>query len=379
MGNTVPSGLMKQVFLAKPGDELAIREIPIPRPATREVLIKISVATVCAQTDLAIIAGLHPPHDSAVAGMLPHDLRIHLGRDEDGPFHELYPRNYYNNAPFPAPMGHEAAGVILEMGSEANLPEALTLEGEPLAVGDRVATFQVPGGYSEFSCLPSNNVVKIPDFMSDDEGSLLEPLIVNYNCLKRCWNLQEPATVAILGQGCQGLLATQVVRALGAELVIVSEPQPHRRQLALELGADVALDPTTTNIVHEVEHLTGGRGVDLVVECVGIEDSIRTVPYLARRTGMVGQIGAITRPVTFDYGYVHFRNIMIVPCDYIRNFRQVADQVVEILDLVKNGAVKLQKLITHRFPLHCVNDAFQLLRDNAEGVVKVAIDMPRRP
>jgi len=273
-------------------------------------------------------------------------------------------------------MGHEASGTILALGSEANLPEALTVEGEALSVGDRVATFQIPGGYGEYSCLPSSNVVKIPEAMTDDEGSLLEPLIVNYNCLKKCWALQEPATVAILGQGCQGLLATQVVRALGAKLVIVSEPLPHKRRLALELGADIVLDPLSTNVVHEIERLTDMRGVDLVVECVGTEDSIRAVPYLARRMGMVAQIGAITGPVAFDYGYVHFKNIMIVPCDYIRSFKQVADQVVEIINLVLTRAIKLRELVTHRFCLHSIGKAFRLLQDHAGGVVKIAVDIP---
>jgi L-iditol 2-dehydrogenase len=367
--------MMKKAFLVAPGRPLSIQEVPVPEPAACQVLVKISVATVCALTDRAIMEGRHPPHDAAVCGMMPHDLRQHLGWDGSDPFRELYPQAGYRSVPFPAPMGHEAAGTIVALGPEANLPSALALEGEPLSVGDRIATFQVPGGYSEYSCLPSSNVIKIPDFMTEDEGSLLEPLIVNYNCLKRCWAINEPRTVAILGQGCQGLLATQIVRALGAKLVIVSDPLPHKRRLALELGADVALDPDAVNVVHEVERLTSLRGVDLVVECAGIEETVRMLPYLVRRTGVVAQIGAVTNPVTFDYGYVHFKNFIIVPCDWIQTFRQVADQVVEILELVKQDVVKLRRLVTHRFALQDINDAFELLHRDGKAVVKVAIDV----
>jgi threonine dehydrogenase-like Zn-dependent dehydrogenase len=375
MNDTSGSSLMRQVFLSAPGIELSVREIPIARPSAREVLVKINVATVCAGTDLAIMAGLHPPHDPAVAGMLPHELRLHLGNDAPDSMSELYPQHGYQGVIFPTTMGHEAAGTILALGPEANHPEALAFDGKLLSVGDRVATFQIPGGYGEYSCLPSSNVVKIPEFMTDDEGSLLEPLLLNYNCLRKCWALQEPATVAVLGQGFQGLLATQVVRALGSKLVIVSEPLPYKRRLALELGADVALDPQATNIVHEVERLTRGQGVDLVVECVGIEETVRIFPYLVKRTGMVAQIGAVTTPVTFDYGYVHFKNFMIMPCDRILSFRQVADQVAEIIDLIKNKTINLRELVTHRFELGNINSAFQLLRDQAEEVVKVAIDV----
>jgi alcohol dehydrogenase len=375
MNDSSGSSLMRQAFLSAPGSELSIREIPIARPSAREVLVEINVATICAGTDLAIIAGLHPPHDPAVAGMLPHELRLHLGNDAPNSLSELYPQHVYQGVIFPTTMGHEAAGTIRVLGSEANHPESLVFEGKTLSVGDRVATFQIPGGYSEYSCLPSSNVVKIPEFMTDDEASLLEPLLLNYNCLRKCWALQEPVTVAVLGQGFQGLLATQLVRALGAKLVIVSEPRPHKRRLALELGADVALDPQDTNIVHEVERLTGGQGVDLVVECVGIEETVRAVPYLVRRTGMVAQIGAVTTPVTFDYGYIHFKNFLIMPCDRILSFRQVADQVAEIIDLIKSATINLQGLITHRFELRNINAAFRLLRDQSEGVVKVAIDV----
>jgi len=110
MNDTFGLSLMKQAYLSAPGNELAIREIPIPRPSADEVLVKINVATVCARTDLAIMAGLHPPHDSAVAGMLPHELRLHLESGALNPITELYPRNGYTGTPFPAPMGHEAAG-----------------------------------------------------------------------------------------------------------------------------------------------------------------------------------------------------------------------------------------------------------------------------
>jgi len=367
--------LMRQAYLSAPGDELSIREIPIVRPSAGEVLVKINVATVCAGTDLAIMAGLHPPHDPAVAGMLPHELRLHLGNNVPKPMSELYPQQGYRGAIFPTTMGHEAAGTILELGPEANDPEALAFEGSPLSASDRVATFQIPGAYGEYSCLPSGNVVKIPEFMTDEEGSMLEPLLLNYNCLTKCWALQEPTTVVILGQGFQGLLATQLVRALGAKLIIVSDPLPHKRRFGLEFGADVALDPRGTNIVHEVERITHGQGVDLVVECVGIEETVRVLPYLVRRTGMVAQIGAVTTPVTFDYGYIHFKNFLIMPCDRIMSFRQVAGQVAEIIELIKSKHINLQGLITHRFEFRDINAAFRLLRDQAEEVVKVAIDV----
>lgn len=367
--------LMRSAVLPGPGEDLTIDEIQVPEPAESQVLLRVSVATVCARTDLNIMAGVHPPHDSGVQGMLPHDLRVHLASDRDGPLRRLYPSRIYRQPPFPASMGHEAAGTVVALGPNANAPDALVFSDQPLAVGDRVATFRVPTGYSDYACLPSHNVVKLPDFMNDDEGSLLEPIVPNYNCLRRCWSIAPSQSVLILGQGFQGLVATQVVRALGAELVIVSEPLPGKRRLALQHGADVALDPGAVRLTDEVERLTGSNGVDLVVECVGTEEAVQALPYLVRRGGMIAQIGGVETPVLFDYGYLHFKHILVVPSYYVPNLRSVAGEVSEILALLEGGRLQLRNLVTHRFDLADLASAFRLLVAQPEDVVKVAIDV----
>lgn len=365
---------MRRAYIPFPGQRLALHDDPMPTPGVGEAVIRMSVATICAGTDLAIIDGLHPPHDAASDGMLPHELRGLLGTDHD----EL--ARYYPTPPasadvFPAPMGHEAAATITALGPEANSPEYLVFADEPLAVGDRVGTFKVPGAYGDYAPVTTSNLVKLPPEMSDDEGSMLEPLLINFNCLARCFSIRPARTVAVLGQGCQGLLAMQVVRALGATRVIVSEPEAHKRALALELGADAAIDPAREHVVEAIRSFTGGEGADLVVEAAGVEETIRAAPYCVRLNGMIAQIGAITEPVTFDYGYVHFRHFIVVPTDYFATLRDVAPQVREIIDLVVAGRVKLAPLITHRFPLDRLNDAFDALRDGGVDAVKVAVDI----
>jgi 2-desacetyl-2-hydroxyethyl bacteriochlorophyllide A dehydrogenase len=374
MSDGPPNRSMKQAFLPERGKALAVQDVPIPMPTEGEVLLRTSVATVCARTDLNIMAGIHPPHVAGIGGMLPHDLRVRLGRDDEDPLRRLYPDETCHWPAFPAPMGHEAAGTVVELGPEANSPETLVFPGQPLSIGDRVATFKVPAGYSEYAVVSTSNVVRIPDFMNDDEGSLLEPLMPNYNCLRRCWAMQPPRTVAILGGGFQGLVATQVVRAMGAELVIVSEPLARKRRLATDLGADRTIDPSAEHLVDQIGRHTGRRGVDLVVECVGVQDSIQPIPYIVRRGGMVAQIGGSEHPVLFDYGYIHFKHFAIVPSDYLPTLRQVADQVTEVFALIESGAVNLRDLITHRFLLADLNRAFELLRHRPDSVVKIAID-----
>lgn len=367
--------LMTQAYLPEAGARVHFRQVPVPTPGRWDVLVRINVATMCALTDLGIIAGLHPPHHAGAAGMLPHDMRVHLGRVDGDPLREFYPTETYPRPPFPTVMGHEGAGTIVALGPGANSSDELVFPDQPLAQGDRVATIQLDGAYGEYSVIESKSVIKIPEYMSDDEASLLEPLMGNYNCLRHCWAIRSARTVAVLGQGCQGLMATQVARALGAELIIASEPLAHRRAMALELGADVALDPTKVHVVDEVLRLTKSRGVDLVAECAGVSSTIQAAPYMVRHGGILAQIGAHTSPVTFDYGLVHLKHFMIIPSDEIVSFRQHADQVREILDLIKERRIRLAPLVTHRFGIGEINDAFDLLRSANDGVVKIAIDL----
>ena len=366
---------MKQAILLEPNADLMIQDVPMPTCPENGVLVRLAVATVCTQTDLAIIAGTHPPHDAAVlGGMLPHDLRVRLGQPPE-PWADQYPQWRFDGSCFPAPMGHEAAGTVVELGPNANDPALLTFEDQPLSVGDRVATFKVLGGYAQYTAMASHNVVRIPDSMSFDEGSLFEPLIINFNCLSRCWAIREPNTVAVLGQGCQGLLATQVARSLGARRILVSEPVAEKRALALQIGADVALDPSAGNIVHEVERLTDGVGADLVVECVGSASTVRSLPFLVRRGGIVAQLGAITSNATFDYGYVHFKHFIVVPSDYFRTLREVRSQVASVLGHVASGTIRLEPLISHRYRLPDLPDVFTRLRAGASGFIKIAVDI----
>ena len=366
---------MKSVIVEAPGAPLTVQSVPTPEPVEGELLLRLSVATICALTDLGTLDGWHPPHKSAIDGMLPHDLRIHLRRHEGDPSRPFYPSRTFGSSGYPAALGHEAAGQIVAFGPDANSAGRRVRPDRPLSIGERVGTYRLHGAYSEYAAIDTENVFSVPEFMSDEEASLIEPLIANYNCLKRCWTIRPAATVVVIGQGCQGLLATQACRALGASWICVVEPSAYKRRLALTLGADLAIDPTRSNVVHEVERLTSGRGADLVVECVGAEETIRSIPFLVRRGGIVGQIGACTKPITFDYGYVHFKHFIVVPADYFENLCAVAEQVAEVIDLIDNGKIKLGPLITHRLSLADVPAAFDLIRARPDDLIKIAVSL----
>jgi len=367
---------MKQVLLNEPRAQLTVVDAPTPSPAEHEVLVRIKVASVCSSTDRKIIAGFHPPHSSGIAGMQPHHLVEDPRRASATALARFYPRVESSEwAPYPAVMGHEAAGEIVQVGAGANAHGLLVDADRPLRVGDRVATFKVHCGFAEYAAIGAGNVAVLPPSLTYDDGSLLEPVMPNYNCLRRCFALAEPSSVLVLGQGFQGLVTTQVARALGADFIIVSEPSAKKRRLAIELGADVAIDPNATDLTDEIHRLTGDQGVDLVAECGGIEATVQPIPYVVRRGGTVAQIGGIEVPLLFDYGYIHFRRITIVPSAFIPTLTAVRHEVAEIFDLVETGQLRLGGLISHWFPLVEVNGAFDLFGSAEDAVTKIAINV----
>jgi NADPH:quinone reductase-like Zn-dependent oxidoreductase len=168
--------VVRQVILDEPNTRLQLVDVPMPIPAADEVLIRTTVACVCSSTDRNIIAGIHPPHSSGIAGMQPHDLCTDVRRSSATELSHFYPPAVDSAwSPYPAVMGHEAAGDIVAIGSAANADELVVQPAIPLRVGDRVAAFKVYCGFAEYAAISSANVVRLPSSLTYEDGSLLDP------------------------------------------------------------------------------------------------------------------------------------------------------------------------------------------------------------
>jgi len=367
----IQSETMRQAILTKKGGPIVIKKVKKPKVGPGQVLIRVKVATICKGTDGNTVKGLHVSHDWHMKGMLPHHLRIWDKREPDD-LRDFYPTKLIDIEPFPTPMGHEAAGEVVEVGEPVKNELGAFFGGheEEFTPGDRVTGIGISGGFGDFVVLPMENTFKIPEQMSYEEGSLIEPVYGVYNPVRRVVSAGD--TVAVLGQGCLGLIATQIAKVLGATKIIVSEPVKEKRELALKLGADIALDPNKKNIVHEIEKLTNGAGVDKAIECAGVPETIKALPYIMKRGGMIAQIGACCVPVKFDYGYVHFKGLCITSQSFEAihgNWREIFKKSIT---LVSSGKVKVKPLISHSFPLTEIQKAFEVILKD-EKSIKVAI------
>jgi L-iditol 2-dehydrogenase len=339
---------MRAAFLVRPG-EIELRDVPVPRPADGEVLVRVRVALTCG-TDL-----------------------------------KMYRRGHAR-LPVPAPFGHELAGLVAGVGGMdtgfAAGDEVLCVPTAPCAACalcragrenlcagtmDRM----VLGAFAEYLLLP-RHIVEMhlfhrPASLSSQDGAALEPLAcVVHGASRIDWTRTGP--VVIIGDGAIALLFARVALLAGAPAVLVLGRHTARLDIATRYGADVALARDDVEARERVAEWTDGSGASLVVECVGTPASWRLASELAGAGGRVLLFGgcAAGTEVSFDAFRVHYEEV-----DLIGAFHYTPRAVQQALELLRSGAVDVAPLITHTLPLERLEDALQLMLNRT--AIKVAL------
>ena len=248
----------------KSKQNLVVEEIPTPEPQSDEVQIKISHSAICGT-----------------------DVHVYL----------------YDIAPPDTVLGHEFAGEISKVGSDVTRfkvgDRVIGLGGtpppgkeSPLRRQDQY-NYRLEGitntrtrGYAEYTVAKEWEPLRLPDQVSNLEGALAEPCAIVTRAV-RLSNQKLGDTVAVLGAGPIGLLCLQAAKAAGATKVIVSEPSEARRSVALELGADAVVDPTSQDPVKAIIELTDGAGPHVVYECAAAKPTLHDALDMVRRKGNV--------------------------------------------------------------------------------------------
>lgn len=211
-------------------------------------------------------------------------------------------------------LGHEASGVVVELGSQA------TAKG--LKVGDRVALYynaycgkchfcnvgkqhlceniRVTLGFmSEYAVVDEQQVYKLPDTLDMKQGALAEPVSVCLHGVEMC-HIRPGDTVAISGGGGIGHISMQLAKASGGCRVTLFEPVEWKRQAALDAGADFVLDPMAPDFHEAAMAITGGYGFDVIIECSGAPPTIKNCYELLSRGGVLELMALFKPEVTLD-------------------------------------------------------------------------------
>ena len=306
---------------------LPAEQRPAQEPRGREVLVRVAACGLCA-TDLHLVDGSIP---------------------------------FYRP---PRVLGHEIAGTVIAAGPEVrtvavgapvaidpNLPCGACFfcrEAQPYMCLNRTP---VIGGFGEYLTAPEQTVYPLPPGLPLEHGALAEPL----SCCLHALELGRPrsgGTLAVVGAGTIGLLLLQLGRRMGAALVAVSEPDPERRELARQLGADLTIDPTVEDPRERLLAATDGIGVDLAFEAVGAAATVRTAISLPRRGGTVVLVGVAPADAEVALRpYELFERELTLRASFIRTYE--FRRAVALLP-----RLEIAPLLGDRFPLPRIHDAF---------------------
>ena len=234
-----------------------------------------------------------------------------------------------------------------------------------IMLGSASTTPPTDGALAEFVTVRADQCHLLPDDMDDGIGAMMEPLSVALHAVKRAGTVSGKR-VLVTGGGTIGLLVAMTARAFGAVPVAVSDIVATRRNKAIELGVDVALDPTAHDLHHQVQELTG-LGFDMVFEASGAPPALRAAFDLVRPGGTIVQIGTVgSADIPIPVNQLMVREI---------NFRgsmRYGDTFDEAIRLVAAGRIQVSSLINNVFALEDSVKALHLAADKA-AALKVQI------
>ncbi|MSO95734.1 MAG: 2,3-butanediol dehydrogenase [Thermoleophilia bacterium] len=224
------------------------------------------------------------------------------------------------------------------------------------------------GAFARYTVVRQDQLVHLPDAVSDEAGALVEPLAVTLRAMQLP-GVRMADDAVVIGAGPIGLCAVATARACGIRNVYVVEKLPRRAALARELGAAEVIDPSSDDAGHAILDLTGGRGVDVALECVGLVATMNQAIELTRCGGLTVFIGIAEVAGGIDLNRAVTENKEIRGCiGYFDGEWQV------VVDLLASGRLDPTPLVTHRIDVEdVVREGFKRLVEDKDSCVKVLV------
>lgn len=346
---------MKALLLSEYNRLDVTNEMPRPTPGRGEVLIRIEACGIC-------------------------------GSDVHG-----YDGSSGRRIP-PLVMGHEAAGTVAGVGDgvrqfgpgdrvtfdstvycgECEYCRAgeVNLCDNRQVVGVSCGDYRRHGAFAEYVVVPERIVYRLPDELGFAEAAMLEAVSVGLHAVREA-GLRGRESALVIGAGMIGLLTLQAARALGCARVFVADLDATRLALAREMGADQTIHmsgaASGAALVDEVHRLTGGKGVDVVFEAVGRDQTVAASIDGVRKGGTVVLIGNITPEVKLPLQKVVSRQIRL------QGTAASSGEYPEAIELMRTGAIRVKRLITAVAPLEDGPEWFERLHKGEPNLMKVVL------
>jgi 2-desacetyl-2-hydroxyethyl bacteriochlorophyllide A dehydrogenase len=325
---------MKAAVIHEYHRPVSIDDVPIPSPGPHEVVVRVGGSGLCA-SDLHILEGM------------------------------------VGTVKLPFTPGHELAGVVFETGSQAHRFEpgdrvvgaidilcgscrfCRTGRGNLCANLTRMG-FERNGAHAEYTVIPEDNLIKIPDSIPFEQAAIIPDAVAcMLRAIKVQGNVRLGDRVIILGIGGLGMQGVQIAKLSGASVYCTSRT-PRKLEMALGLGADVAMNPLDVDVETEVMRLTEGDGCDVVFDNVGVSESMDLAMKLCRRGGRIVVVGWSAPSFS-----ISFQDIIMREKEIVGTRASTRQDLIEAVRLVGEG--KVTPLVTDVFPLADINRALEKL------------------
>jgi L-iditol 2-dehydrogenase len=337
---------MKQAVMTSPG-QIELRDVPVPSVGPGDVLFRMKRIGVCGS-----------------------DIHVYHGK------HAL--------TPYPVVQGHEVCGVIEKVGAGVRglkpgdiatiQPQvtcgtcyACTHGAYHICDSLKVMGFQTTGAGSEFFAVAADKVLKLPPRMDLEHGAMIEPAAVAVHALGRAGDIKG-LKILVLGAGPIGNLVAQTAKGLGAAAVMITDVSQFRLDLAGQCGVDARVNVAGADLGAAVREQFGESKADLILECVGSQQTIAQAVTVARKGTDIIVVGVFGDKPTVDMGTVQDRELRLIGTLMYRE-----PDWKKAIELVEKGKIQLAPLITDHFDFADYKKAYEYIDGHRERAMKVMI------
>ena len=352
---------MKAAIFVEPG-RIVLDEKPVPDVGPLDALVRITTTTICG-TDVHILKGEYPVARRLTIGHEPVGVIEKLGSAVQG----------YREGQ------RVIAGAICTSGhSHAALCGCHSQDGPDMkhgwkALGGWKFGNTIDGAQAEYLLVPDAmaNLAPVPDALSDEQVLMCPDIMSTGFSGAESGAIRIGDTVAVFAQGPIGLCATAGARLMGATTIIAVESVPARMAMARRMGADYVVDFKASDPVAEIMNLTDGRGVDVSVEALGLQQTFEGALRVLRPGGTLSSLGVYSGdlriPLDAFLAGLGDQTIRTTLCPGGK------ERMRRLMQVIASERVDTRPLVTHRFKLEEIEEAYDLFANQRDGVLKVAI------
>lgn len=346
---------MKAAVFIKPG-KISLEEKPIPQVGPGDALIKITTTTICG-TDVHILKGEYPVAPGRIVGHEPVGIIQELGVGVTG--YKIGQR--------------VIVGAITPCGQCYSCLDNHLAQCGGKAIGGWRFGNTIDGCQAEYVLVPfaMANLSPVPDELTDEQVLMCPDIMSTGFSGAESGKIKIGDTVAVFAQGPIGLCATAGAKLKGATKIIVVDSIVRRLEVAKQLGADICIDFSKVDPLEEIMKHTNGKGVDVAIEALGTQKTFENCLRVLKPGGILSSLGVYSGKLSlqvdaFSAG-LGDNKIVTTLCPGGK------ERMQRLINVILSKRVNLTNLVTHRFSLDQIEEAYELFANQRDGVIKVAI------